>query len=179
MNKLAVGHQPLGRQRCLNFGQVETGARNRDARPDIGAFGDFGTEILRYQMPPRVKRNDALRVGPLRKRPDGRGRIGIGQIGAADRIECAGRDRKRAIDGIGAAMRADDVAVLRTRDRSDDRTALPRGRRAPRNRKLVLRARHRVRSQADVVGTIGADSSFGNPKTATARLNDGPAQKTN
>ena len=36
-------------------------------------------------------------------------------------------------------MGADDVAILRS-NRSDDRTALPRGRRTPRNRKLVLRA---------------------------------------
>ena len=96
VNKLAVGHQALGRSRYLNLRQVEPRARNRNARTNIGAFGYFVTEILRYQMPPRVKRDDALRVAPLLERPDGCGWIGIGQIRAADRVECAGRDTASA-----------------------------------------------------------------------------------
>ena len=179
MNKLAVGHQAPGGQGSLNLRQVEPRPCNRNARTNVGAFGYFAAEILRYQMPPRVKRDDALRVAPLLERPDGCGWIGIGQIRATDRVECAGRHRERTINGIGAAMGADDVTILRSRDRSDDRTALPRGRSPPSNRKLVLRARDRVRSQPDVIGSVGAAHLFRNPKTATARLNDGPDLKTN
>ena len=73
--------------------------------------------------------SETMRCGsrPLRERPDGRGRMGVGEVGPADRIERAGGDRERAIDRIGAAMGADDVAVLRARHRADDRPALARG----------------------------------------------------
>ena len=96
-------------------------------------------EILRDQMAPRIERDDALRIAPLRKRPDGRGGMGVGEIRAPDRIERAGRDRKRAIDRIGAAMGADHVAVLRPRHRADDRSAFARAGRAPVDGKLHLR----------------------------------------
>ena len=112
-------------------------------------------EVFGDQMAPRIERDDALRLGPLRERPDGRGRMGVGEVGAADRIERAGRDRERAIERIGAAMRADDVAVSRARYGADDRPALARGRRAPGNGKFELRARRRVRRQANMVGPIG------------------------
>ena len=110
---------------------------------------------LRDQMAPRVERDDAPRLRPLRERPDGRGRIGVGQVGAADRVERAGRDRERAIERIGAAMGADDVAVLEPRHRADDRSALARRGRAPMNRKARLAARLRMGGQADVIGAVG------------------------
>ena len=128
---VAVGDEPLGVERSPDLGQVEARAGNRDGRADIDAFGQLAAEILGDQVPPRVERDNARRVSPLGKRADGRGRIGIGQVGAADRIERAGGDSQRAIDSVGAAVAADDVAVLRTRDRTDDRTALARTARTP------------------------------------------------
>src|SRR5262249_36228609 len=86
-------------------------------------------------------------------RPNGRGRIGIGQVRTADRVERAGGDRERAIERIGAAMGADDVAVMKPRHRADHRTALARGRRPPVDGKARLALR--MGGQADVIGAVG------------------------
>ena len=68
---VAVMLEPSGFDRRLQLGQIETGAGDGDARADIDAFGDLGREVFRGEMPPRIERDDPLRIGPLRKRPDG------------------------------------------------------------------------------------------------------------
>jgi hypothetical protein len=70
----------------LQFGQIEPRAGDGDARADIDAFGDFRLEVLGHQMAPRIERDDALRIAPLRKRSDGCGGMGVGEIGTPDRI---------------------------------------------------------------------------------------------
>ncbi len=97
-----------------------------------------------------------LRVAPLRERPDGRGRKGVGEIGTADRIERAGRDRERAIHRIGAAMAADHVAIRRPRHRADDRAARARIRSTPVDRERMLGAGLGMRGEADMVGSVRA-----------------------
>jgi len=62
----------------------------------------------------------------------------VGEIGTPDRIERAGRNRERAIDRIGAAVGADDVAILRPGYRTDDRPALARAGRSPLDREFEL-----------------------------------------
>ena len=52
-------------------------------------------------------------------------------------------------------MRADDIAVARTRYRADDGAAFARGRRAPVNRKAQFAAGRRMRREADMIGSIG------------------------
>ena len=99
--------------------------------------------------------NDALRIGPLRKRPDRLGGVGIGKIRTPDRVERAGGNRQRAIDRIGTAMRADDVAVLRARHSADHRSAFARAGCAPGNREFKLGTRCRVRRNANMINAIG------------------------
>ena len=131
MHQFAVMLEPASGDRRLQLGQVEPGAGDGDAGPDVDAFGDFAGEIFRDQMAPRIERDDGLRIAPLRKRPDGCRRVGVEQVRAADRIARAGGNRQRAVDRVGTAMGANHVAVLRPRHRADDRAALPRGRRPP------------------------------------------------
>ena len=71
-------------------------------------------------------------------------------------------------------MAADHVAVLRPRHRADDRPALARASSAPLQREMMLGAWHRVRGQANVIRAVGASHRTATPKTATARLDDGP-----
>ncbi len=69
-------------------------------------------------------------------------------------------------------MATDDVAVLRTRNRADDRAALARIRRAPMDRETQLRIRVGMRGQADVIVSIGTGHRSIS-KTSRAR-GDGP-----
>ncbi len=89
MHDLAVMLQTSGCDCRLQFGEIEARAGNGDARTYIDAFGNFGTEVLSYQMAPRIERDDALRVAPLWKRPDVCRRMGVGEIRASDRVEGA------------------------------------------------------------------------------------------
>ncbi len=111
VHELAVGLEPAGADRVLHLRQVEPRLGDGDGRADVEAFGDLGLEALGDQMAPRIERDDAPRLAPLRERADGRGGMRVGEVGPADRIERAGRHRERAIERIGAAMGADDVAV--------------------------------------------------------------------
>ena len=90
MHDLAVLLEPSGFDRRLQFGQIETGARDGNARTDVDAFGDLCCEVFRGEMSPGIERDDPLRIGPLRKRPDRFGRMGVGEIRTPDRVECAG-----------------------------------------------------------------------------------------
>jgi len=74
----------------LQFGQIETGARDGDAWTDVDALGDLACEIFRGEMSPWIERDDPLRLSPLRKRPDRLCRVGIGEIRAPDGVERAG-----------------------------------------------------------------------------------------
>jgi hypothetical protein len=172
MHDLTVVAQPSHYHRVLQFVQVEPRLGDGDGRAHVEAFRDLRREAFRRQMPPGIERHDAARLAPLREWTDARRRVGVGQIGTADRIERAGGDRERAIDRIGAAVAADDVAVLRPRHRADDRTALARGRRVPADRKALLGARRRMGGEADVVGAVRASHGSGpevRPKMMTAR----------
>ena len=98
-------------QSLAHLVQIEPGLRHGDAGADIDAFGDLRLEGLGHHMSPRIERDDAAGVGPLLERADRDGRLGIGEIGPANGIERAGGDSQRAVERVGAAVRADDVAV--------------------------------------------------------------------
>ena len=89
MHDLAVLLEPSGFDRRLQFGQINASARDGNTRTDVDAIGDLGCEVFRGEMSPRIERNDPLRIGPLRKRADRFGRMGVGEIRTPDRIECA------------------------------------------------------------------------------------------
>ena len=168
---LAVGLEPPGADGIAHLAEIEPGAGDRDGGPDIEAFGDLGLEGFGDQMAPGVERDDALRLRPLRERPDGRGRIGVGQVGAADRVERPGRDRERAVERIGAAMGADDVAVMKPRHRADDRSPRASRGRAPVDREARLAARLRMGGETDVIGAVGRHvrSVAGKPNSPATR----------
>ena len=76
VNDLAVVLEPPGLDRRLQFGQIETRARDGDARADVDAFGDFCSRNFRR---PDVPTDRARRSAPDRSiagtarwsRPDG------------------------------------------------------------------------------------------------------------
>ena len=164
--------RPAG-ERGLHLGQVEAGLGDGDGRADVDALGDLGLESLRGQMAPGIERDDLARLAPLRERADADRRVGIGEIRPADRIERAGGHRERAIERIGAAMAADDVAVAGPRHRADDRAAFARGWRTPVDREARLAAGLRMRGEADVVGSVRA-IHFTNPKSHRPAGGGGP-----
>src|SRR5262249_18877889 len=102
---------------------------------------------------------DAVGRLPTLAGTNGEGWLRIPQIGPAYRVESAGRYRKRAVDGVGAAMGADDIAILRPRNGADDGAALARAWRAPADREARLGARRRVRSQTIVVRGVSSGHS--------------------
>jgi len=126
------------------------GARDGNGRTDIHARRDAVGEGRRHHVPPRIERDDLVRIVPLRMRADGLGRRGIGQVGAMVALQVAGGNRQRAIDGIGAGVRANHIAVRRVGQRGNHGSALGRRGRAPVNglRRLV---EPRVRCEDDVV----------------------------
>jgi hypothetical protein len=90
MHDLAILLEPSGFDRCLQFGQIKAGACDGNTRTDVDAFGDLAREVFRGEMSPWIERDDPLRLGPLRKRPDRFSRVGIGEIWTSDRFERAG-----------------------------------------------------------------------------------------
>ena len=155
VNEFAVVLQPSGIDRGLDLGEIEARTGDRDARANIDSLGDFRGEVFRHQMTPGIERDDMLRVAPLREGTDGRGRMRVGEIGAADRIERARRDCKGAIDRIRAAVAADDIAVVRAGHRADDRTAFARAGRPPLDREVEFASRGRMRGDPDMVNSVG------------------------
>ena len=81
-------------------------------------------EDLADAVAPRVERDDLAGLRPLRMRTDLSRRVRVVQVGPGQRVERPGGHRQRAVERIGAAMGADDVAVRRVRHRADDRAAL-------------------------------------------------------
>src|SRR5204863_6666314 len=71
-----------------------------------------------------------------------------------DRIERARRNRKRAIKRIGAAMRADGIAVFPRIDGAEHGTAFARGRSAPADREAGGRAAARMRCDPDMAVSV-------------------------
>ena len=135
--------------------------------------GDLRPEGFGDHVAPRIERDDGLGADPLRERADGNGGLRVGEVGPSNRIERAGGDGKRAVDRIGAAMRADDVAVGWPRHRADDGSALARRRRAPGNGKARLGARRGMRGEANMVCAVRtAHDRY--PKMPTARRSGGP-----
>ena len=154
MDGMAVGLQPSGGQRVADFDQVEPRPGDGDTRADVEAFGDLRLEHVRDQMSPRVERDDLLRLGPLRERSDGGGGMGVGQVGPADRVERARRNRERAIERIGAAVGADHIALPELRHGADDRPALARRRRPPMDREAHFCPRVGMRGEPDMIRTV-------------------------
>ena len=85
----AVILETSGCERSLNLGQIKPRSCDRDTRPDVGALRDLRAEILGDQMAPRIERDNPLRSRPLREWPDHRGRMGVGEVGTADRAQRA------------------------------------------------------------------------------------------
>ena len=90
VHDVAILLEPSGLDRGLQFGQIEAGARDGNARTDVDTLGDLAREIFRSEMSPWIERDDPLRLCPLRKRPDGFSRMGIGEVRTPDRVEGAG-----------------------------------------------------------------------------------------
>src|SRR5215831_1379357 len=166
---LSVGLQPTGPDGIPHFREIESRAGDGNCGANILSFGDLRLERGSGKMAPGVERDNAPRLRPLRKRTDGSGRVGICQIGTADRIEHTGRDRQRAIERVGAAMAADYVSMLRLRHRRDDRTACMGVRCSPTDREARLSSGLRMGGQANVIGSIGVHSEpVHGKKSATA-----------
>ena len=154
VHDLAVGRQPSGLR-------SRRASRRRSSRARVTAM------VGRTSRPSAISvakvsatrcpqgSSETMRCGSLHcgNGPMRRGRMGVGEVGPADRIERARGDRERAIDRIGAAVAADDVAVVEPRHRADHRTACAGRSRAPLDR-TRLAAGLRVGGEADVIGAV-------------------------
>ncbi len=109
----------------LDLVQRQPRLGDRDRRADVDAVGDMVAEILRDPVAPGVERDDLAGLAPLRVRPDVADRRRVLEVRPRLGIHRAGGNRQRAVNGIGAAMGADRVAVAAGIDRGDDRPALP------------------------------------------------------
>ena len=170
----AVVGEPARRHRLLHL------ARGRAARASRRCWG--GCRCPRRSPARRLRRpcgpTDRARRWSCAPTHCGNGPMAAAgcvlvRSGPPDRIERAGGDGERPVDRIGAAMRADDVAVLRPRHRADDGSALARRRRAPGNGKARLGARRRMRGEANMVGAVRTAHDRC-PKMPTARRSGGP-----
>src|SRR5712671_1357531 len=112
-NVLSIRLQPAGPDCVPHLGEIEARPGDRNGGTNILSFGDLRLERSRDEMTPGIERYNAPRFRPLRKRTDRGGRIGVRQIGTADRIERTRRDCQRAIERIGPAMAAYHIAALR------------------------------------------------------------------
>ena len=109
---VAVDLEPAGRHRVVHLGHGEPRLGDRDAS------GGCRRPRRSRRRSPRATRwphgsSETMLSGlrPLRERADLDDGRGVGEVRPRDRVQRAGRDRERAIERIGAAMRADDVAV--------------------------------------------------------------------
>ena len=118
----------------MDFGHVDMRLGHGDGRSYVDAGGDCVAEDLGDDCAERIERDDPACVRPLRVWADPIGRRRIGEIGAVPGVERAGCYRQRAIDAIGAGVRADDIALSADQGRADNRTPLLRIGGAPADR---------------------------------------------
>src|ERR1051326_4347880 len=79
---LAVWLDPALGDPLADFRHIDVRGRDGDRRPYINTGADLLGEDLADEMPPRIERDDRLRICPLRMRPDQGGRSGAGHVGA-------------------------------------------------------------------------------------------------
>ncbi|SPA51561.1 conserved hypothetical protein [Cupriavidus taiwanensis] len=151
MQQVAVGLEPARGDSRDQLRHVDVRTGHGDGRADIDAGGDAVGEDAGHQVPPGVERDDLVRVAPLRMRADRFGGGGVGQVGTVVALQRAGGDRERPIDGVGAGVGADHIALRRIAQAGDHRSAPCRRGGAPVDRLGRLVAA-RVRSQDDMVG---------------------------
>jgi hypothetical protein len=85
--ELAVMLEPSGFDRLLQLRQIKPSACDSNTGTDVDAFGDLLGEVFSGEMAPWIKRDNPLRISPLRKRPDRFGGMGVGEIRTPDRVE--------------------------------------------------------------------------------------------
>ena len=118
----AVDLEPLA-DIVLEFRKGQPRLGDGDRRPDVDALGDFAREGLADLVAERIDRDDAAGFRPLREGADLDHRMGVGEVGALDRVERTRGDGQGAIEGVGTAMGADGVAIGSGIDGGDDRPA--------------------------------------------------------
>ncbi len=100
----------------LDLGQRQPRLGDGDRRPDVDALRDPVGEDLRHPVAPGVERDDPVGLEPARNGPISTGGCVLCRSGRCSGVERARRDGERPVERIGAAGRADHVAVRRPRD---------------------------------------------------------------
>ena len=100
-------------------------------RPQIDARGELGGERRRDHVAPGIERHDPVRIRPLRMRADRLGRRRVGQVRPMVAVEPPRRDGERAVERVGARVRADRVALRGIGEARHHRPPLGRRGRAP------------------------------------------------
>src|SRR5215468_1513419 len=144
MHHTSVRVQPPSRQGNTDFREVKASAGDCNARTKVETIGYLRLEGLRDQMSPGIHGHNAAWLHPLRKRADLCSWVCICQIRPPDRIERTRGYCKRSVERVRPPVTANDVAVLRPRNRADDRATLARARRPPMNRKANFGVRVRM-----------------------------------
>ena len=127
----AVGFEPAEGDRFAQFEHRQPRLGDGDGRADIDAGGELIAEIFRHQVAERVQRHDFAGRGPLWMRADRGDGGGIVEVGFEIRLQPAGGDGGREVDGIAARMGADRVSRGGIGNGADDRSAYGRVVRAP------------------------------------------------
>ncbi len=159
---VAVGLEAPGRDGGAQLRHVDMGARDRDRRAHVGARGDLVGECARHEVPPRIERDDLGGIGPLRVRAHRVRRRGVREVRPVVALQLARSHGERAVDRVGARMRADGIALRGIGEACDDRTALGRRGRAPADvEEGPPLVRARMRREDDVVGGRAAHAGQG------------------
>ena len=147
----SVRNEAPGRDGVLQLRHVDPRLGDRDRRPQVDARGELRGKRRRDHVAPRIERHDLVRIGPLRMRSDHFRRRRVREVRPMVAVEPSGGDRERAIERVGARVRADRVALRGIGEARHDRPALRRARGAPfERRRLSRRAPERVGGQYDV-----------------------------
>ena len=149
-------HAPVQRDTEQDFG-LECREAEREMAQDIRGAADSRQRRALQQLPELARGHDAIGRGTGNARE-------LFELTCGQRVDAVFADgleddssrrmprnpRKRAIEGVGAAMRADGVAVGSGIDGADHRSAFARGRRAPADRETSGRPVARVRGETDM-----------------------------
>ena len=142
VHDLAVDLESALVEERSQFRQRQPRLGDRDGRADVDALAR--SPVLKSsatRWPHGSSETMRVGLGPLRERADLDDRRRVVQVRPRDRIERAGGNRERAIERIGAAMRADRVAVGAGIDGADHGAAFARSRRAPADRETARASR--------------------------------------
>src|SRR5215813_4554838 len=110
----------------LELRHVDMGARHRNGGTNVVVPGIEVSKGLADHRPEWIERHDCFRLAPAGVWSNRLNRGGVGEVWTMIALQGATGDRQGTIDGIGARMRTDGIALAHVRKGGDDRATLSR-----------------------------------------------------